>query len=124
MDPTEEAPTVKHNKLKYRPLSSLRCYQVACQAGWQNLPVEEVTRRVHDLKMAAFENLGAGFYSYENAEKVRYYNQARAALGSIVALLCSCKARRDQWNHEISVIESQVIPACSALIRKIEKKIT
>ncbi len=125
VEPSEEAPPV-NSKAKYRPLHSLRCYQIACNAfildGWQRSASDDGDQRVRELKSTVLENLGAGFYSYENSEKARYYNQARAALGAIVALLSSSHIKRDQWSREISILESQVIPACSALIRKIEKK--
>ena len=127
IDSSEEVSPLS-SKQKYRPLHSLRCYQISCQAfgldGWQNQITEAESQRVDKLKAEVLEYLGAGFYSYENREKVRYYNRARAALGSIVALLSISQAKRERWSRELSVLESQVIPACSALIRKIEKKIT
>ena len=64
IDSSEEAPPL-NSKKKYRPLHSLRCYQLSCQAfgldGWQNQITEAESQRVDNLRAKVLEHLGAGF---------------------------------------------------------------
>ncbi len=75
------------------------------------------------FKTQILANLGAGYYSYEYAAKHKYYSKARAFTGSILAYLLSNKETANQWKNEIQFIEQKLLPALSALIRTMEKKI-
>ena len=101
----------------------LNCYKLACEAfdqfNWQKNKDQEL----HSFRIQILAKLCAGYYSYEYTIKYNYYSQARAFVGSVLAYLLSHKNLREQWKIEINFIEQKLLPALSALIRNMEKKI-
>ena len=73
------------------------------------------------LKYDIFRHLGAGYYSYGKQQKVLYYQRARACLGAFMAIIASDTATREQLKPQLIEMHDELMPAMSALIRKMEK---
>ena len=107
-------------------ISTLKCYQICKDSfslpRWKKKPESLFECRVEELRLGVFENLGAGYYSFDFSHKCRFYNQARANTGSIIALILGSEDQALVWDKEVSVLKEELLPALSALIRKIEKR--
>ncbi len=69
------------------------------------------------LKLEAIEYLGAGFYAFEFQHKKNYYNLSRQKISGMLSLLHSFEPE----NARIKILEDDLMPAYSALIKKLEK---
>ena len=78
--------------------------------------------RVSGLKYSAIELLGAGYYSYEPRNKLKLYNQSRQKVGAILALVYFKPEEMVAFKKVINDIEDELLPAYSALIKRIDKK--
>ncbi len=81
---------------------------------------KDLLREISSSKIDALKYLGAGFYSFNLTIKKNYYDNARAALGGLVTIWHFHEEATPEF---IKRIEEDLIPAYSALIRKLEKKI-
>lgn len=83
---------------------------------------EELSKRFLILKSECLEAMGAGYYSFNPKDKLRFYATSREKMGAILAL-CYCesafvKSHPDFFNQ----VEDEILPAYSALIKRIDKK--
>ncbi len=106
------------------PLEKLRLYQICLEAfkmsNWQKLKKDSLSSRLAELRLDTLQYLGAGFYAYNAKEKRYLYAYARQKVGAIVALLYSTEQLKRQWQEELEFIETELLSALSALIRKME----
>ncbi len=65
-------------------------------------------------------NLGAGYYGY-GFNKKKFYELARASVGKIIGFTVAERHRAERHARAISFLESDVIPAFGALLRKLDK---
>lgn len=125
VEPTEikEVAVSKENRMS---LASLRVFHHSSQLfeseNFRKNPTQDFEKRIRELSFFSIENLGAGFHSFGTVLKLKHYNQARGYLGAILALLFQNEERRLMWKKEIEEIETHILPAFGALLRKIEKR--
>ncbi len=78
--------------------------------------------RLENLKLSAIELLGAGYYSFEPKNKKNLYNESRQKVGAILALsyfnLTDCETSLKL----IREIEDDLLPAYSALIKRMDRR--
>jgi excisionase family DNA binding protein len=102
-------------------LPSLRLYSILRSTLIEtNLPKEQdesIRQHFYNLKLEAIELLGAGFYAYEFQHKKSYYNMSRQKISGLLSLLHTF----DSKNERIKILEQELLPAYSALIKKLEK---
>lgn len=107
-------------------LSSLRVFQHCAllfeSANFKKDPTQDYEKRVRQLSFFTLEDLGAGYHSFGIPMKLKYYSQARCHLGAILALVLQNDERKSSWHKEKEEIESRILPAFTALLRKIEKR--
>jgi excisionase family DNA binding protein len=75
--------------------------------------------RVRSLRWEVLSELGAGFYSY-GQDKTLHYQRARAAVGGILGLIYG-EPEEFELRRELSLLEHQVLPAFSSLLKAIDK---
>lgn len=126
-EPLPELGPIKHGvKLKRsgNP-ESLACFRIAQRAFLMPLWRQEsgpMKSPLKDIEQAVVKSLGAGYYSY-GATKVRYYSEARAQVGGALGLLYQDPKAKAKWAADVAFIESDLVPALSSLIKKIERSI-
>lgn len=107
------------------PVHALRLFQLAKEIlrdmDFKASP-PELAGKLLLLKMEAIELLGAGFYAYEAKNKKALYNKSREKVGGILSLIYFNNDFEKKSPPEINRIEEDLLPAYSALIRRIEKK--
>jgi len=134
---------VSATNTKASSLTTLRCYQLCKQAFqmpmWKTIESRNaesadsanpnttnknaLSQRLISLKHQALESLGAGFHSFHSRSKSEHYDKSRSAIGSILAQLYAAEpAATKDWESEIAFLELNLLPAYSALIKKIEKR--
>lgn len=112
-------------KRKIYPVHALRLFQLAKEIlrGMDfKTSSPELAGKLLSLKMEAIELLGAGFYAYEAKNKKALYNRSREKVGGILSLIYFNNDFEKKIPSEINRIEEDLLPAYSALIRRIEKK--
>ena len=121
----QEPPTRK----KGFSISKLRAHQLCCE-HLKNLVPQDLTlndldiqNKISILKIEALEYLGAGYYAYGHSEKQRLYNKARECIGGILSLYYFSvnHSNENPPSESIKNLEELLLPAFSALIKKIEK---
>jgi len=103
-------------------VENLACFNVAMEVFSASIWVDDKNpfwSELVKLKCSFFCALGAGYYSY-GTTKSRYYREARAALGSAVALVCA--AGSSKYIDDLGLLEQKLIPALTSLIKKMERK--
>ena len=115
---------IDSTKKNFQDIKTLKAYQLLVKVfskySIHNQHSDELTAELDNLKRNAIKYLGAGFYSFDIELKKDFYNKSRAELGAMVALWHFYSKENDKI---IEDIEKILIPALSALIRKLEKKI-
>lgn len=127
-DPPRKEPVEKpEGASANHSVTNLRLFSIAADVlkalTPEALPGESSFReKVDQLRLQALENLGAGYYSFDPMSKASLYRRSRERVGGILALLYF--ASNDQQGEQplIAKIESELMPAYSALIRRMEKK--
>ena len=111
------------SKKQTQQILNLNCYKLCVEAfaDWSDSSTDP--KLMDELKNATLINLGAGYYSYDLGLKVNFYRKARASIGSLLAILFSRKDWVEAHQKEIHFLEEKTLPALSALIRKMEKKV-
>lgn len=94
---------------------------------FRTLDFEEVDlyplrERLNTLKLSAIEFLGAGYYSFEPQSKMNLYNKSRENVGAILALSYAHLSEDQKFQKMISYIEEELLPAYSALIKRMDKR--
>ena len=79
-----------------------------------------LTKQLKEIEDNVIKALGAGYYSY-GAKKAYYYSEARAQIGSAVALVYRDKTVLSDWQKDIEFVEFKLIPALSSLIKRMER---
>lgn len=106
---------------KTQSLATLRLFEVVKSSLIDtNLEKENqafLLDHFNHLKLEAIEYLGAGFYAFEFQHKKSYYNLSRQKISGMLSLLHSF----DPKNVRIKILEDDLMPAYSALIKKLEK---
>jgi excisionase family DNA binding protein len=98
------------------------CCEVFSSEAWIKSNSTAFEERLHVLKNRVFEELGAGFYSFGAARKSTHYNSARTQIGAMLSLIYfTCKSD-PVWSNQLPILESKLLPAFSALLRKIERR--
>ena len=77
--------------------------------------------RIGVLQLQILETLGAGYHSFGNA-KVTQYGKARAAAGSLLALISANGTIGAALEAERAAVEEKLLPALIALQRTAEKR--
>lgn len=118
---TEGAASASHS------VTNLRLFSIAADVlktlTPEALPGESSFReKVDQLRLQALENLGAGYYSFDPMSKASLYRRSRERVGGILALLYFASNDKQGEQPLIAKIESELMPAYSALIRRMEKK--
>lgn len=114
---------------KANPVHTLRLFQMAKEV-LRNINSRDffadsrvdLHKKFLDLKTEALELLGAGFYSYDNKLKARLYDHSRAKVGGMLSLVYFYQSDLQNLPDVILKIESELMPAFSSLIRKLEIK--
>ncbi len=83
---------------------------------------KELSKRFLILKSDCLEAMGSGYYSFNPKDKLRFYATSREKMGAILAL-CYCEESFVR-NHPdfFNQVEDEILPAYSALIKRIDKK--
>lgn len=108
-------------------VAKLRLFCIATEI-FKDLDTESITgipsfnEKIQQLSLQALENLGAGYYSFDPINKAILYRRSRERVGGILALLYFVSKEQAETSPLISKIESDLMPAYSALIRRMEKK--
>ena len=127
-----ENPTPRLGNKKKRAtysITQLRLFELSCEilqavnAKNLNLSNEKVAERIEMLKQDAIELLGAGCYSFSKKDKQRLYQESREKIGGIVSLYYF-ESNENAPAKSIKTLEEDLLPAYSALIRKIENSNT
>lgn len=110
-------------------LDSLRCFQLCKTAfempKWNPLETGDdySKERLVFLKYKALESLGSGYHCFNSATKGLHYETSRSAIGAILAHLKAEKTEvQTSWNAEIAFLQDNLLPAYTALIKKIERR--
>lgn len=82
---------------------------------------ELLINRIGVLQLQILETLGAGYHSFGNA-KVTQYGKARAAAGSLLALISASGTIGGALEAERAAVEEKLLPALIALQRTAEKR--
>jgi len=113
---------------KIYPVHSLRLFQLAKDI-LRGLEINKISGthprlegKLYTLKLEALEFLGAGFYAYEPINKKALYNRSREKVGGILSIIYFYSEDKGSLPLGITKIEEELLPAYSALIRRIEKK--
>lgn len=105
-------------------LSSLRVYELIKQVFSEKLKDTKINERFKNHIYLVIENIGSGYYSYNQEVKIISYVEARKKLGALLALIQSNDQQKNEWQKEILTIEVDVLSALGALTRKLEKKVS
>ncbi len=105
-------------------LSSLRVYELVEQVFSEKLTDSKINERFKNHIYSVIENIGSGYYSYNQEVKIISYVEARKKLGALLALIQSNEQQKNEWQKEILTIEVDVLSALGALTRKLEKKVS
>ena len=92
----------------------------ADQKSFASEPLE--VKRCYDFLLAALSELGAGYYAFGVVDKCKHYRRARSHLGSVMALMPLIALQEKKFSPFLTDIEQRVIPAITALLRKLENK--
>ena len=128
LSPAPKTPQPESKPRQRNPLSKLKvfalCLEVLNSGKFAELKQKEspLESRLLILKMAVFEELGAGYYAFQFKEKLDRYRQARSILGAILALIHSHNPNLESWVNDCDAIETKILPAMAALIRSTEKR--
>ncbi len=136
----ELEPVVLELSEKRRPRSGLQglsCYKIACEIfsapSWKRVSEDALSEtfplisgvllasQVAILQMRIIEALGAGYHLFGNA-KVAHYGHARAATGSLLALLSAHPKTATLLESECNALEAKLLPALVALQRTAEQR--
>jgi len=119
--------TTQPKKKPTQSLSTLRLFEILklslLETKLLHQPENQVDNQSHlqdhftNLKLEAIEFLGAGFYAYEFQHKKNYYNLSRQRISGLLSLLHSF----DPSNVRIKILEDDLLPAYSSLIKRLEK---
>lgn len=110
------------NKNPGQQIFKLNCYKLCVEAFSTWTPHSSEPEILLELKFAALRNLGAGYYSFDFQTKCDFYRKSRASIGSLLAIVFSREEWKSAHQKEVAFLEQKVLPALSALIRKMEKK--
>ena len=119
-EPASDRPTRSSERSR---LTHLACYRLCLEAFQMPLwkaAEEPLGPRLRALRSDIVEALGAGYYSFGRA-KIEWYSQARGLLGAGLGLLYSEEDYFKTYGPEITFIETKLMPAFSALLRKLER---
>lgn len=139
--PVSETPSAVSEKLKgnRRPrlgLRGLNCYHLAVEIftreAWgavasdsfhlNSIPSKDIfVSRLLTLQLQILEALGAGYHTF-GGTKTSHYGSARAAAGSLLALVSANKSLSGALENERELIEQKLLPALIALQRTAEKR--
>jgi hypothetical protein len=116
--PSEVSAEVKRRVGTPTRLSAFRLFN-----QWHKENKEDVTDllkgRLLDLRLEAFAEMGAGYFSYGPA-KAEHYQKARAAVGSIIGLLESLDAN-EQEKRGVAFLRDEIMPSFSSLLRMLDR---
>jgi excisionase family DNA binding protein len=84
---------------------------------------EEMLTKVSNLHLAAFEYIGAGYYSFGAANKMHHYEKSREKVAGIIAILYGEKSKDSKIQEFLNKIEDDLLPVYSSLIKRMDKKI-
>lgn len=77
---------------------------------------------IRDRLNSCIALLGAGYYSFEIADKISLYGKARENLGAVIALMYYHLNKDTNGLQIIAELESKLLPAYSSLIKRLDKK--
>lgn len=107
-----------------KAVTNLACFRLCLEAFqmplWRREEEDSLTTRVQAIRADIIESLGAGYHSY-GMTKLECYSRARALCGAVLGLLYSEEARLKTYAGEVAFIERKLMPAFSALLKKIER---
>jgi len=83
---------------------------------------ENIKIRLEELKLSAIELLGAGYYSFEPHHKMGLYSESRQKVGGILALTYYQVPENHDFKSITDEIENDLLPAYSALIKRMDRK--
>lgn len=110
---------------QYSTLPQLHLFQLCREAfascDWEQGLSAQAQDRIQNLKSRVLEEIGAGFHSFGVQRKSHHYNTARALIGAMLAILHSQEGSV-QIMPTILLLEKKLLPAFSALLKKIEKR--
>ena len=116
----------KEKSEKKYSVKDLRLFERACEI----LNMDElrnfihsdstIASRVKELRLTAFELLGAGYYTYGSSKKMKIYDRSRENVGALLAIIFSQK-ENENMSKVITEIEGELLPAYSALIKRMDK---
>lgn len=118
------ATTIRKNKKAPKqqfPIEGLRVFELSRDFFVSFKSTEDLPRVALQIKHDIFKFLGAGYYSFGKKHKILYYQKARAAYGAFLSVLLSDPEHSGRFNPELLYIQEKLLPAMSALIRKMEK---
>lgn len=97
------------------------CHDILGKLSTSTLEITTATiqNRITELKEDAVELLGAGCYSYSKKDKQRLYQMSREKVGAIISLYYFDQGPNSPPSI-IKSLEEDLLPAYSALIRKME----
>jgi excisionase family DNA binding protein len=125
--PAKEAGEKTEGAPSSHSVTNLRLFTIAADVlktlTPEALPGESSFKeKVDQLRLQALENLGAGYYSFDPMSKASLYRRSRERVGGLLALLYFASKDQAEGQPLIEKIESELMPAYSALIRRMEKK--
>lgn len=113
--------TTQAKRKPTQSLSTLRLFEILKSSLLETKLEKEnqtyLLDHFNNLKLEAIEFLGAGFYAYEFQHKKSYYNLSRQKISGLLSLLHSF----DPANVRIKILEEDLLPAYSSLIKRLEK---
>lgn len=110
----------KHN------IKNLRSFQLLSEAvNLIKIEIEQlcqslIAKRCVENSFRALEELSAGYYSFGADQKVQHYKKARNHLSSVIAVSFFVDKPSNNLKSYFENIAVQILPAITALIRKIE----
>lgn len=126
---SENAEISERRQKKGEPVHTLRLFQMAKEIlqginSKNFFPPEraDLHKKFLDLKAEALELVGAGFYSYDSRLKARLYDRSRAKVGGMLSLVYFHQKKDGKLPEVIQLMEHELMPAFSSLIRKLEMK--
>jgi hypothetical protein len=129
-DKQREAALGLSNKKPRYSVTQLRMFQLVSEAYsfwlkhfYSKDPNSSVHRGIHDQMLVCIRLIGSGYHAFEKEHKRRFYIEAKAQLAGVSALagLLSLHDQGiEQWSEHI---ETELLPAFSSLIRKVEGRI-